>query len=223
MSPAQRLIRSLPVLAGLAALAAVALAKEPVTTTAPAAQEQAPVALAIGASIPMADVPMKGVDGKNVTIADVAGKKGTLVVFSCNACPWAMAWEERITAAGNTYTKKGVGVIVINPNDPAKVADDGYEGMKKRAKKLGIKFPYVVDATSDVARAFGATRTPEAFLFDAQGTLVYHGTIDDNAKQPDQVTKRYLEDALQAVSSGQEVSVKETKALGCSIKFRTRT
>ena len=102
MSPAQRLIRSLPVLAGLAALAVVAViavAKEPVTTA--ATQEQAPVSLAIGASIPMADVPMKGVDGKNVTIADVAGKKGTLVVFSCNACPWAQAWEERIAAAGN--------------------------------------------------------------------------------------------------------------------------
>jgi len=213
-----RFTRTLPILLALAAGAAYA--GEPVTNA--ATPDAAPAALAIGATIPMAGVPMKGVDGKETTIAAAAGKKGTLVVFSCNACPWAQAWEQRITQAGNTYSKKGVGVIVINSNDPAKVADDGYEAMQARAKKLGMKFPYVVDATSDVARAFGATRTPEAYLFDAEGKLVYHGTIDDNAKEPAKVTQRYLDDALQAVSSGKEVTLQETKALGCGIKFRTK-
>jgi peroxiredoxin len=95
--------------------------------------------------------------------------------------------------------------------------------MQDRAQERGMEFPYVVDATSDVARAFGATRTPEAFLFDAKGRLVYHGTIDDNAKQPDEVKERYLRDAVNAVAAGRTVAVRETKALGCGIKFRTRT
>ena len=92
--------------------------------------------------------------------------------------------------------------------------------MQERAKSLGLAFPYVVDATSDVARAFGATRTPEAFLFDAKGKLVYHGAVDDNAHKPAEVTVRWLNDALSATSAGKAVAVKETKSLGCTIKFR---
>jgi len=95
--------------------------------------------------------------------------------------------------------------------------------MQARAKARGMKFPYVVDATSDVARAFGATRTPEAFLFDKDGKLVYHGTIDDNAKEPNQVKARYLRSALLAVSTGKVPSPQETKSLGCGIKFRAKS
>ena len=98
--------------------------------------------------------------------------------------------------------------------------EDGYDVMVTRSQKLKMKFPYVVDATSDVARAFGATRTPEAFLFDADGKLVYHGTIDDNANDPKQVKERYLEAALTSVSSGKPVATAETKSMGCGIKFR---
>ena len=140
----------------------------------------------------LTDLKMKGVDGRETTLGEVKGAKGTLVVFTCNACPWAKAWEERIVALGNEYAKKGVGVIAVNSNDPGKVAEDGYDIMKARAAEKGFAFPYVVDATSNVARAFGATRTPEAFLFDAQGRLVYHGTIDDNAQEPGGVKERYL-------------------------------
>ena len=111
---------------------------------------------------------------------------------------------------------------MINSNDPGRVAEDGYETMQQRAKQRGMHYPYVVDATSDLARAFGATRTPEAFLFDAAGKLVYHGTIDDNAKEPAKVKERYLQSALKAVMTGQEIALKETKALGCGIKFRTK-
>lgn len=178
-------------------------------------------ALELGAKVPLADQRMKNVDGHEIAIADVHGAKGTLVVFTCNACPWAKRWEERIVKLGNEYAGRGVGVIAINSNDPAKVSDDGYEQMRDRAKEKGFSFPYVVDATSDVARAFGATRTPEAFLFDAAGKLVYHGTIDDNADDPDKVQAHYLKDALDAVVGGREVAVKETKALGCGIKFRS--
>lgn len=176
--------------------------------------------IALGTSIPMADTKMKNVDGKEMSIADVKGAKGTLVVFTCNACPWAKAWEDRIVSLGNEYQAKGIGVIAVNANDPKKVAEDAYEPMQTRAKEKNFGFPYVVDATSGVAKAFGATRTPEVFLFDAKGALVYHGTIDDNAQEPAKVKENYLKDALNAVSSGQAVGVKETKAMGCGIKFR---
>ena len=180
----------------------------------------APTPIALGASIPMAEQKMKNVDGKEMSIADVKGAKGTLVVFTCNACPWAKAWEDRIVALGNDYQKKGVGVIAVNSNDPGKVAEDGYAPMQARAKEKNFGFPYVVDATSGVAKAFGATRTPEAFLFDAKGTLVYHGTIDDNAQEPGKVKETFLKDALNAVAGGSAIAVKETKAMGCGIKFR---
>lgn len=176
--------------------------------------------LELGDEILMIDIAMMNVDGEDITIADVQGKKGTLVLFTCNACPWVKAWEERLVSLGNEAQKMDIGVIFINPNDPKKNSEDGYEEMQKRAKKFGMEFPYVVDSTSDVARAYSATRTPEAFLFDAEGTLVYHGTIDDNAKKPDSVKHHYLGDAMNAVANGEEVEMAETKALGCGIKFR---
>ena len=176
--------------------------------------------IGIGDAAPMADTMMKSVDGHELSIAQASGKKGTLVIFSCNACPWVKAWQERIADLGNTYSAKGIGVIAINSNDPARNAEDGFDVMQERARDLGFHFPYVVDETSDVARAFGATRTPEAFLFDAGGKLVYHGTIDDNAKEPDKVSEHYLQDALDAVVAGKEVPLHVTKALGCGIKFR---
>lgn len=192
----------------LAALAVVALA-------APASAQ-----LAIGDAVPMGDAKMKNVNGKELTLAGSAGKHGTLVVFTCNACPWAKKWEKRVADIGNAALAAGLGVVAINSNDPSVNAEDGYAEMQKRSKALKLKFPYVVDATSDVARAFGATRTPEAFVFDAQGKLVYHGTIDDNANDAAAVKEAWLKDAVNAVAAGKAVSVAETKAFGCTIKFR---
>ncbi len=176
--------------------------------------------LALGDAAPMTDVALRAVDGKDVTLASVRGKRGTLVVFTCNHCPYAKAWEKRIAELGNDAAKRGLGVIAVNPNDPAAYPDDGFDPMVERARTLGLQFPYAVDATSAMARAFGATRTPEAFLFDAKGRLVYHGTIDDNAQDPAAVKRRYLRDAVEAVIAGKRVPTAETKALGCSIKFR---
>jgi peroxiredoxin len=173
----------------------------------------------LGDAVPEADVKMKNVDDKDVSIADVKGTKGTLVIFSCNHCPFVKAWEKRIATLGNTARQKGVGVIQINANDPASYPEDDLAGMQQRAKDRGFEFPYVVDAGSKVAQAFGATRTPEAFLFDAGGKLVYHGTIDDNHQNPDAVKERYLSDALEALVAGKDIAVKETKAVGCTIKF----
>lgn len=176
--------------------------------------------LALGTGMAAADVKMKDVTGEGISISDTRGEKGTLVIFTCNACPWVKAWEERIVSVGNAARSQGVGVIAINANDPNKVAEDSYEVMQKRARERGMEFPYVVDSTSDVARAYGATRTPEVFLFDAEDRLAYHGAIDDNAKDASAVEQDYLKDAVQAVAAGKPVPVAETKALGCTIKFK---
>lgn len=203
----RRLLISVCALAALSTTAALAAAED----------------LAIGSPAPMADARLKNVDGKEVSIASVKGSKGTLVVFTCNHCPWAKAWENRIAELANTYSKKGIGVVLINPNDPAAFPEDDFDGTVARAKQLKLKVPYAVDATSDVARAFGATRTPEAYLFDKSGKLVYHGTIDDNARDPAKVTARYLKDALDATLAGKPVPLAETRALGCGIKYRDAT
>ena len=176
-------------------------------------------ALQLGDPIPQRDVKMRNVDGRELSIADAAGSKGTLVIFTCNHCPWAKAWQSRIATLGNTYAPRGIGVIAINANDPAAAAEDGFEVMVTRATEVGFQFPYAVDSGSKVARAFGAERTPEAFLFDASGKLVYHGTIDDNSEDASQVKQHYLGDALESVATGKPVALSQTKALGCSIKF----
>ncbi len=192
---------------------------------APAVQAQgggaAATSLAIGAAIPMRDAIMKNTDGRTLSIGQAAGKKGTLVMFICNHCPWVKAWQPRIAEVGNAAVQAGIGVIAVNANDPVAYPEDEFDVMVTRAKEVGYAFPYVVDATSDVARAFGAARTPEVFLFDAKGKLVYHGAIDDNAQHPEQVKARYLTDAVAAVAAGKKVKTAETKALGCGIKMRT--
>lgn len=177
--------------------------------------------LAIGAKIPDTGVKMQNVNGNQFSISQVVGPKGTLVVFTCNHCPFAKAWQSRIVELGNTYVAKGVGVIAINSNDPTNYQEDRFEVMQERAKENGYQFPYVVDSTSDVARDFGASHTPEAFLFDKDGNLVYHGAIDDD-KDAASVTKHYLRDALAAVVNGAPVPVAETKSVGCGIKFRPK-
>ena len=193
-------------------LAAVLLAI--VLSTAPAS------ALVIGDPVPKRAVAMKNVDGRRLTLASAAGPKGTLVLFTCNHCPWVRAWEDRIVRVAADARKRGIGVIAINSNDPEAYAEDSYAKMVTRAKEHGYGFPYVVDATSEVAVAFGATHTPEAFLFDARGRLVYHGAVDDNAQQPDQVKATWL--AVAAAAAGRPVPLAETKAMGCGIKFRGR-
>ena len=176
--------------------------------------------LPIGSDVVMGDVPMKNIDGKMVSIEGVKAKMGTLVIFTCNHCPYVKAWEPRIAKLGNEAMKMGYGVVAINANDPTAYAEDSFDEMKARAAKLGFAFPYAVDATSNIARAFGATKTPEVFLFDASGKLAYYGAIDDNYRDAGQVEQHYLHDALKAVSAGQSVTKPVTKALGCSIKYR---
>jgi peroxiredoxin len=180
--------------------------------------------LALGATAPLASTKMKNAtDGKQLSIADVKGPKGTLVVFTCNNCPFARAWEERIVGLGNDYAKKGVGVMLVNANDPSVAKGDSFDLVQARAKERGMQFPYVVDDGSAVARAFGASVTPEAFLFDKAGKLVYHGTIDDNHQDPAKVEKHYLKDALDATIAGKTPGMAETKSMGCGIKFKKQS
>lgn len=178
------------------------------------------VALELGDKPPKTDVKMKGVDGKDYTIAGVKGEKGTLVIFSCNHCPFVVAWESRIAAIGNEFMKKGIGVIQINPNDYNRYQADAPEKMAQRAKERGFEFPYVVDATSEVARAFKATVTPEFFLFDADDKLVFHGALDDNHRNASAATQHYLRNALDALLKGEAIPVARTKTPGCTIKWR---
>lgn len=192
-----------------------------VKATVPA--DAATAVLALGQPAPLRDTKMKNVDGKDLSIAGVAGKKGTLVIFTCNHCPWVKKWQTRIASIGNAAASRGFGVVAINANDPAVFPEDAFEEMQARAKQLGLKFPYVMDATSEVARAFGATHTPEAYLFDARGKLVYHGGVDDNAADEQAVKQPWLRQAVDAVAAGKQVSLAETKAFGCGIKYREKS
>ena len=175
--------------------------------------------LSIGDAMPMSDVKLKGTSGGSYSLADAAGEKGTLVIFTCTHCPYVKKWESRTVAVANEFASKGVGVVALNSNDPSKYAGDSFEGMQERAASAGMKYPYVVDAGSKLAKAFGAQRTPEFFLFNAEGKLVYHGTIDDSVESAETVEKHYLRDALTALVEGREIPEAKTKALGCSIKF----
>lgn len=179
-----------------------------------------PARLAIGAAAVKADVQMEGIDGKRRSIESSRGEKGTLVLFSCNHCPVVIGYETRIAKLLNEYKDKGIGVIVINSNDAEAIEDDSLENMKVRAKERGFEFPYVMDDTSDVARAFGATKTPEAFLFDKDLKLAYYGAIDDSPRDADAAESHYLKDAMDALIAGRKIETPETRAVGCSIKLR---
>jgi peroxiredoxin len=180
-------------------------------------------ALAVGDGFPEGTplARLNGADEKEIHLNDVKGAKGTLVIFTCNHCPYAKAWEDRIVAIGNEYAKKGIGVIAINSNDPKAAPEDDFEHTQQRWKDKGFQFPYAMDPTSEVAKAFGATRTPEVFLFDASGKLAYHGAIDDNSEDASKVKDHYLSDALASVVAGKAPSPAETKSIGCGIKFRS--
>lgn len=152
--------------------------------------------------------------------ADVAGPEGTLVAITCNHCPYAKAiWPRFVELAAQARTL-GVGVVAINPNLNPRYPDDSPEAMRRAIVDWHVSFPYVVDESQQVTRAFGAQCTPEFFLYDANDRLVYHGRFDDNWKEPEKVTREDLKDALEAMAAGREVDEVQHPALGCSIKWR---
>ena len=168
------------------------------------------------------DQKMACVSGKSFSIADVAGENGVLVLFSANACPFAIKWEGRYNELKSWADQHKVGMIVLNSNEKNRSGVDSFEEMKKRAAEKGYKFPYVVDRESLVANGWTAQTTPHAFLLSKEMTLVYKGAIDDNYEDAANVKSAYVKDAIAALAGGKEISVKETKPVGCSIKRAER-
>jgi peroxiredoxin len=171
----------------------------------------------------VADFSLKNVDGKMVALSDYASSKGVIVIFDCNTCPYSRAYNDRIIGLNKKYSEKGFPVITINPNDPQISPGDSYEEMVSQAKRKKYDFPYLVDESQTVARSFGATNTPHVFVLQKQGNdfkVAYIGTIDNNSRDASAATKKYVEDAVDALLAGQTVPNQSTKAIGCSIKWK---
>ena len=169
------------------------------------------------------DFKLKNVDGKMVSLADYKKAKGFIVIFTCNHCPFAKAYEERIVALDKKYAPKGYPVIAINPNDPALYAEDSYDNMKVRAKEKGFTFPYLFDEGQTVFPQYGATKTPHVFILQKEGAknmVRYIGAIDNNYANPADVTEKFAEKALDELLAGKPVSQPTTVAIGCGIKVK---
>ena len=176
--------------------------------------------LEIGSTMPLKDLELADISGKNITLATAKGDAGTLVIFSCNTCPWVIRWEDRYVSLANTYAQKGIGMVVVNSNAARFGGEDSLEEMVEHAKNNGYNFPYAQDPESELASAFGATKTPHIYLFDGDDKLVYRGAIDDNAKNAKKVDVPFLANAIDALLAGNPINPQTTKALGCSIKFK---
>jgi len=168
-----------------------------------------------------ADFSLKNVDGTMVSLAGMKGVKGYIVIFTCNTCPYAVMYEDRIIALHNKYAPMGYPVVAINPNDPVVKTGDDYASMQARAKEKNFPFKYLVDDGQKVYPAFGAARTPHVFLLDANRYVRYIGAIDDNAQNPAEVSMKYVENAIAALESGNNPDPSETKAIGCTIKVKS--
>jgi len=168
-----------------------------------------------------AEINLLNVDGKMVSYKDYPDAKGFIVIFTCNTCPYAVASEDRIIALDAEFKGQGYPVIAINPNNPAVQPDDTFELMQAKAKEKGFTFPYLYDKTNTVYAQYGAVKTPHVYLLEntKKGRVVrYIGAIDDNVRNASAVTDRFLANAVNELLAGKEVSVKETKAIGFSVK-----
>jgi peroxiredoxin len=174
--------------------------------------------LEIGSALPKADVKMKDVSGKDITLKEAAGANGLLVMFSCNTCPYVVKNQSRTNKIMSYAMTQKVGVAILNSNEAYRDKDDSYDAMKNYAKEQGYKWYYTVDKDHEIADAFGAKRTPEVFLFDKVGKLVYHGAIDDSPADAASVKKEHLKTAIDEMNAGKDISVKTSKSIGCGIK-----
>ncbi len=167
------------------------------------------------------DFTLKNIDGQMVSLSDYTNAKGFLVIFTCNSCPYAVAYEDRIIALDKKYKSMGVPVIAINPNNPDLKPADSFDKMKLRAKEKGFTFPYVLDEGQKIYPQYGASKTPHVYLLEKtpKGNQVkYIGAIDDNYSDASAVDTKYVEDAVNAMLKGEEIKVTTTRAIGCSIK-----
>ena len=169
------------------------------------------------------DFKLKGVDGKTISLANYKAAKGFIVVFTCNHCPYAKAYESRIIDLDKMYAAKGYPVIAIMPNDPVSVPEDSFDNMKKRSDAMNYTFPYVIDETQDITRAYGAKATPHVFVLqktDKGNVVQYIGAIDDDTENTNPNHTRFVENAVNALLSGKAVPTTYTKAIGCTIKWK---
>lgn len=166
------------------------------------------------------DFKLKSVDDKLYSMADYNKAKGFIIVFTCNKCPFAVKYEDRINALAKKYSSQGYILLAINPNDPNLQPEDSFEAMKVRAKEKGFVFPYLVDEGQQVFPQYGASKTPHAFLLDKNRIVRYIGAIDDNVDGGSGIQVKYLENAIAALESGKTPSPETTKAIGCSIKVK---
>jgi|SRR5690554_4949202 len=169
------------------------------------------------------DFSLMGTDEKMHSLADYPDAKGFIVIFTCNHCPYVIAYEDRIIALDKKYKELGYPVITINPNDSSVQPEDSLDLMKVRAQEKGFTFPYLVDENQEIYPQYGATKTPHVFVLQKENEahiVKYIGTIDNNYEAPNDVTERYVEDAVDALLAGNEIAVKETVAIGCTIKVK---
>jgi peroxiredoxin len=163
---------------------------------------------------------LPGVDDKEHSLSDYGDAEAIAVIFSCNHCPYVRAWEDRMVQIQGDYAGRGLQFLAINSNDVTTHPNDSFPKMKERAEEKDFNFPYLFDESQDIPTAYGATRTPEVFLFDKSGVLQYHGAIDDNYDDPNAVKQQYLRDALDAVLAGETPAVQQTPPVGCTIKWK---
>lgn len=171
------------------------------------------------------DFQLKNIDGSIISLKDYKEAKGFIVIFTCNTCPYSVAYEDRIIKLNNTYQPLGYPVIAINPNDPEIAKGDSFEAMKVRAADKDFNFPYLLDETQEVYRRFGAKRTPHVYLLNKENealVLKYIGAIDDNYKDESKVSEKYVENAINAVMTGNSPDPDNTKAIGCTIKDKSK-
>lgn len=174
--------------------------------------------LPIGSSIPKAELKMKDISEKLVSLNDAKKKNGLLVMFSCNTCPYVLKNQDRTNEVSKYALSNEIGVVILNSNEAYRGNEDSYAAMKEYAADQKYKWHYLVDENSVMADEFGANRTPECFLFDNKGKLVYHGAIDDNPSNASAVNRKHLLAAMDEMKSGKEVTIKESRSVGCSIK-----
>lgn len=163
---------------------------------------------------------LRCVDGKKYSSSDFRSNDILVAVFSCNHCPYVQAYEDRMIALERDYAPKGVRLVAINSNETQNYPEDNFDEMVKRARTKGFNFLYLRDEDQSVAAAYGATHTPQFFVFDKNRTLRYSGKMDDNWQNPKAVKENYLRDALDALLVGKDVKTPETFSIGCTIKWR---
>lgn len=188
-----------------------------------ASNKEMPAGYAIGDEA--TDFSLPSTNGENVSLSDYPDAKGFIVTFTCNHCPYAVAYEGRIMELDQKYASLGYPVVAISPNDPELMPEDGMEQMKTLAEEKGYSFPYLLDEGQKIYPQYGATKTPHIFVLnkeEGKNVVRYIGAIDNNYENAEEVTEKYVEDAVDALLAGEEIAVAETKAIGCGIKDKRK-